>query len=85
MNELKKHLGCVKKVIGYGLSGARIVNDLVGQEGIVVKDLDQALQQANKIAESGDTVLLSPTTSSFDQYSCFEQRGQHFKDLVNSL
>jgi UDP-N-acetylmuramoylalanine-D-glutamate ligase len=30
-------------------------------------------------------VLLSPTTSSFDQYTCFEERGDHFKKLVNEL
>ena len=41
--------------------------------------------EAYKIAEPGDTVLLSPTTSSFDQYSGFEERGDHFKQIVNSL
>ena len=52
---------------------------------IVVDDLKQALDEANQIAESGDIVLLSPTTSSFDQYSGYEERGRHFKQLVNSL
>ena len=85
MDELKKHLGCVKKIIGFGISAPRILNDLVGQNGIIVRDLPQALQVANKLAEPGDTVLLSPTTSSFDQYSCFEERGDHFKKLVNNL
>ena len=85
MDEMKKHLGCVKKVIGFGASGPRIVKDLVGDDGIVVDNLAEAIDEANKIAESGDTVLLSPTTSSFDQYSCFEERGEHFKKIVNSL
>lgn len=85
MDEMKKHLGCVKKVIGFGACGGRLVNDLVGEDGIVVTTLDEAVAQANKIAVSGDTVLLSPTTSSFDQYSCFEERGEHFKKIVNSL
>ena len=85
MDEMKKHLGCVKKVIGFGTSGPRIVKDLVGDDGIVVDNLAEAIDEANKIAESGDTVLLSPTTSSFDQYSCFEERGEHFKKIVNSL
>lgn len=85
MDEMKKHLGCVKKVIGFGACGPRLVHDLVGDDGIVVTTLDEAVAQANKIAESGDTVLLSPTTSSFDQYTCFEERGDHFKKIVNSL
>ncbi|MCQ2480148.1 MAG: UDP-N-acetylmuramoyl-L-alanine--D-glutamate ligase [Clostridia bacterium] len=85
MDEMKKHLGCVKKVIGYGACGPRLVKDLVGDDGIVVSDLNEAVAEANKIAESGDTVLLSPTTSSFDQYTCFEERGEHFKKIVNSL
>ena len=85
MDEMKKHLGCVKKIIGFGACGARLVHDLVGEDGIVVKTLDEAVAEANKIAESGDTVLLSPTTSSFDQYTCFEERGDHFKKIINAL
>lgn len=85
MDEMKKHLGCVKKVIGFGACGKRLVNDLVGDGGTVVTTLDEAVGEAVKIAESGDTVLLSPTTSSFDQYSCFEERGEHFKKIVNAL
>lgn len=85
MDEMKKHLGCVKKIIGFGACGARLVHDLVGEDGIVVTTLDEAVAAANKIAESGDTVLLSPTTSSFDQYTCFEERGDHFKKIINAL
>ena len=85
MDEMKKHLGCVKKIIGFGACGARLVHDLVGEDGIVVTTLDEAVAEANKIAESGDTVLLSPTTSSFDQYTCFEERGDHFMKIINAL
>ena len=49
------------------------------------KTVDEIVEEANRIAEPGDVVLLSPTTSSFDQYSCFEERGDHFKTLVNAL
>lgn len=85
MDDVKRHLGCVKKVIGFGACGPRLVKELVGDDGIVVTTLDEAVAEANKIAKSGDTVLLSPTTSSFDQYTCFEERGEHFKRIVNSL
>jgi UDP-N-acetylmuramoylalanine--D-glutamate ligase len=85
MDELRKNLGSVKKVIGYGVCGPRLVKELVGDDGILVENLVQAVDEAYKLAQPGDTVLLSPTTSSFDQYSGFEERGEHFKQIVNSL
>lgn len=85
MDDVKAHLGCVKKVIGFGACGPRLVADTVGDDGIVVTTLDEALAEAVKLAVPGDTVLLSPSTSSFDQYTCFEERGDHFKKLVNEL
>lgn len=85
MDEVKKYLGCVKKVVGYGLSGRRIATDLVGDDAEIVSDLYEAVHYAASIAESGDTVLLSPSTSSFDQYSGFEERGRHFKKIVSEL
>ena len=81
---LREHLGCVKKIIGYGLSGPRIARDLC-EDPLIVEDLVQAVHEAQKMAVPGDIVLLSPTTSSFDQYTGYEQRGRHFKELVNSL
>jgi UDP-N-acetylmuramoylalanine--D-glutamate ligase len=85
MDEMKNYLGPVKKVIGYGASGRRIATDLVGDAASVVTDLPEAVALAKECAEPGDTVLLSPTTSSFDQYSSFEERGRHFKAIVNAL
>ncbi|MCR5151240.1 MAG: UDP-N-acetylmuramoyl-L-alanine--D-glutamate ligase [Clostridiales bacterium] len=85
MDEMKKHMKCVKKVIGFGLSGKRIAHDLADGAETVVTNLDEAVEEAVKFAKPGDTVLLSPTTSSFDQYTCFEERGEHFKKIVNAL
>ncbi len=84
MAEMRKHLACVKKIVGFGASGNRIAHDLV-DDPIVVSDLPEAVAEARKIAEDGDIILLSPTTSSFDQYSGYEERGRHFKQIVNSL
>ena len=78
---LAEKLG-VKKIIGFGACGPRLVKDLDFENSEVVTTLDEAMQIAKREAVSGDTVLLSPTTSSFDQYSCFEERGEHFKKIV---
>jgi UDP-N-acetylmuramoylalanine--D-glutamate ligase len=72
-------------VIGLGVSGKRLATDLVGDAAVVVKDMKEAVDAARKAAVEGDIVLLSPATSSFDQYSGFEERGRHFKQLVNAL
>ena len=85
MDELRKNLSSVKQVIGYGACGERLIRELAPESGILVTTLNEAVARAHEIAVPGDTVLLSPTTSSFDQYSCFEERGDHFKELVNSL
>ncbi len=82
---IRPYLKNIKKVIGYGACGERLIRELTGGEGILVNDLPAALNEAVKLASPGDVVLLSPTTSSFDQYSCFEERGDHFKSLVNAL
>ena len=84
MSDMRKHLGCVKKIIGFGVAGKRIAGDL-SEDAIIVEDLVQAVNKANEFAQSGDIVLLSPSTSSFDQYSGYEERGRHFKEIVNSL
>ncbi|MEI6360127.1 MAG: cyanophycin synthetase, partial [Synechococcus sp. ELA619] len=60
----------------------------------VVADLEQAVALASAWAtalnQSPDSqgcqaVLLSPACASFDQYSDFEARGDHFRQLVHAL
>jgi len=52
-----------------------------------VEGLDQAVPLARKLAAEGGcpAVLLSPACASFDQYSDFEARGDHFRRLVLAL
>lgn len=49
------------------------------------KDMEECVAKAVSIAEPGDTVLLSPACASWDMYKNFEQRGDHFKDIVSKL
>ena len=44
--------------------------------------LDRAVERGLTAAAAGDTLLLSPACTSFDQYTDFEERGRHFKRLV---
>jgi UDP-N-acetylmuramoylalanine--D-glutamate ligase len=52
---------------------------------VVLPDLEAAVAYAAHAAAPGDVVLLSPACASFDQYRNFEQRGEHFSDLVHRL
>ncbi len=45
--------------------------------------LNDATSYIFNIMEPGDTVLLSPGTSSFYMYENYEARGDHFKKIVN--
>ena len=47
--------------------------------------MEEAIQFARLMAEPGDVVLLSPACASFDMYENYEDRGDTFKRLVNSL
>ncbi|MFZ3331324.1 MAG: UDP-N-acetylmuramoyl-L-alanine--D-glutamate ligase [Candidatus Acidiferrales bacterium] len=44
--------------------------------------LERALEMAMERARPGDTVLLAPACSSFDQFENYEQRGRAFKELI---
>ena len=48
-------------------------------------DLASAFAAASGAAEPGQTVLLAPACASFDAYRDYEERGQHFRSLVEGL
>ncbi len=50
-----------------------------------VTTLAEAVAAARRLAPRGSVVLLSPGTSSFDQFSGYEQRGDVFRELVLNL
>lgn len=52
---------------------------------IKAKDMEDAVKKAYNLAESGDCVVLSPASASFDLYSNFMERGNHFKEIVSGL
>ncbi|MBR2327513.1 MAG: UDP-N-acetylmuramoyl-L-alanine--D-glutamate ligase [Clostridia bacterium] len=52
---------------------------------IYCKDFDSTVSVAHQNAVSGDVVMLSPASASFDRFKNFEERGDHFVSLVKAL
>ncbi|HIW74486.1 MAG TPA: UDP-N-acetylmuramoyl-L-alanine--D-glutamate ligase [Firmicutes bacterium] len=50
-----------------------------------VESMEEAVRTAAAAAREGDVVTLSPASASFDMYRNFEERGDHFRRLVEAL
>tara|TARA_B100000586_G_scaffold3867_1_gene2624 strand:+ start:4612 stop:5973 length:1362 start_codon:yes stop_codon:yes gene_type:complete len=76
----------VKKVFLLGVDANKLA-DVIGSnvEKEFVKNMDDAVKGASKIADSGDLVLLAPACSSLDMYVNYQQRGDAFISAVNAL
>ena len=76
----------VRQLILYGAARDRIRAALTGAAPIeLVATLSEAVRRAASLANRGDTVLLSPACSSFDQFKDYAERGRIYKELVWSL
>lgn len=86
-NELKEFMSNVRLIVTYGECKKRIEefasNMMIDVK--VVDFLENAVNVAYELSNDGDTILLSPAAASWDQYKCFEDRGNEFKKVVNSL
>ncbi len=79
-----------RHIVAFGEFGegiVKLVRLLCGSEDPVtcVKTLDEAVDLAAKLAQPGDVVLLSPGGTSYDAYTDFVERGEHFRRLVQAL
>ena len=50
-----------------------------------VQSMEDAVNAAYKMAQKGETVLLSPCCASFDLFKSYEDRGEQFKKCVRNL
>jgi UDP-N-acetylmuramoylalanine--D-glutamate ligase len=74
----------VKQVVAYGEAAERIQQDLGATVPLtcVAGDFRTVLAAAERFAEPGDAVLLSPACSSYDMFRDYEDRGRQFRDFV---
>ncbi len=89
--ELIQHFpGRVRKLLLLGTTAQRFAERALAlgfpKEDIVLcKNMEQCVERGRALARPGDCVLLSPASASWDMYSGFEERGDHFKRLVEEL
>ena len=79
----------VKGIVCLGLDNRKIhqaFESVVGSGRMVdVKSADEAVKEASRMASDGDVVLLSPCCASYDLFTCYEDRGEKFKEAVRNL
>ena len=77
----------VKAIICLGLDNSKIKDAFHNVVDLFVETyaMSEAVKVAYKIAERGDTVLLSPACASFDLFRNYEDRGNQFKEAIKNL
>lgn len=86
LTSMAQDLDRIRSVVAIGDTAPAIAEAFAASRSVeVAGDLECAVRVAAARARPGDVVLLSPGCASFDQYSGFEARGDHFRDLVRDV
>jgi len=75
----------VRIAVLIGQMKERIAHSWSGVDCRIAESLEEAVTLAHSVAKPGETVLFSPGTSSFDMFRNYGERGNRFKETVNSL
>lgn len=85
--ELSDYLAHVKCIVAIGECRDRVVQfaDTMKIPVYSYEFLRDGFQKCYEVSDSGDVILLSPASASWDQYKECEIRGTEFKDCVKAL
>lgn len=77
----------VKAIVCLGVDNQKIIHAFGNVVDVVTEttSMTEAVKMASRLAEKGDTVLLSPACASFDLFESYEDRGKQFKAAVQNL
>jgi UDP-N-acetylmuramoylalanine--D-glutamate ligase len=77
----------VKAIVCLGKSNEKIISAFKNIVPTIIEtqSAEDAVKASYALAESGETVLLSPACASFDLFKNYEDRGQQFIHAVKNL
>jgi UDP-N-acetylmuramoylalanine--D-glutamate ligase len=75
----------VRAAVLIGEMKDRIASSWKGTDCHTTGSLEEAVNKARSLSKSGDVVLFSPGTSSYDMFRNYGERGNIFKTLVQNL
>ena len=75
----------IARVVEKSLNGGASEPGTMLEKITQVETLEEAVEEAARLAQTGDIVLLSPGGTSFDAFRDFAERGDRFKALVGEL
>jgi UDP-N-acetylmuramoylalanine--D-glutamate ligase len=84
---IRQIAGKVRLVYCFGKEAEHLKTtcSLNGIQALSYATLDQAFQQLPQCMLPHDQILFSPAGASFDLYANYQERGNHFKSLVNEF
>ncbi len=79
----------ISNLIGLPETGEKIINQIKCTENnknlVIVDTMDEAVKKAYELTSDNKICLFSPAASSYNRYRNFEEKGNHFKELVKTF
>ncbi|HOZ53973.1 MAG TPA: UDP-N-acetylmuramoyl-L-alanine--D-glutamate ligase [Bacilli bacterium] len=64
-------------------TGHIISKDIKNKNVYIVNDMEEAVETAYKVTSKNKACALSPSAASYNVYKNFEERGRHYKELID--
>lgn len=77
----------VSAIVCLGVDNSKLHAFFDGMVPVVedARSMAECVEKCHRLAQEGQTVLLSPCCASFDLFKSYEDRGRQFKEQVNAL
>ena len=77
-------------MLAIGANRAKVAEQITAETDTPVvqissTSMDEIVDTAYDLANPGDVVIMSPAAASFDMFTSYVDRGQHFVNAVNKL
>jgi len=79
----------IPNLVGLPETGHNLINTLkemgVNKNMVCAKNMENAVEVCARITEKGKICLFSPAAASYNYYKNFEEKGRHYKSLIQDL